>query len=66
MKSMLKFYYGDDNRTGIGISYRQEFDKPSDLIKKRKAVHKEKREEKKEEKGGTPPANAPATTPATK
>ncbi len=56
----------DDNRTGIGISYRQEFDKPSDLIKKRKAVHKEKREEKKEEKGGTPPANAPATTPATK
>ncbi len=26
----------NDNRTGIGISYRQEFDKPSDLFRKKK------------------------------
>ena len=30
------FWERNDNRTGVGISYRQEFDKPSDLFKKKK------------------------------
>jgi len=54
----------DDNRTGIGISYRQEFDKPSDLIKKRKAVRKEKKEKKEDKKNAEDSSTAPATTPA--
>ena len=29
------FWERNDNRTGIGISYRQEFDKPSELFKKK-------------------------------
>jgi hypothetical protein len=45
-------YYNarNNNRTGLGISYRQEFDKPSDLIdnfKKQRAESKKKREGKK-------------------
>jgi hypothetical protein len=41
-------YYNsrNTNRTGVGLSYRQEFDKPSDLLPKKK---KKKKEEKKEE-----------------
>ncbi len=50
----------DDNRTGIGISYRQEFDKPSDLFKKKKAAIKEKKEEKEEKKSTMP---APVVVP---
>ena len=53
----------DDNRTGVGISYRQEFDKPSDLIKQRKAKQNEKKmkkEEKEAEKTGTPVSPPPA------
>ena len=56
----------DDNRTGIGISYRQEFDKPSDLIRKRKAKTKEKKAEKEQKKvdgdnNATPASPVPAT-----
>ncbi|MDB5284477.1 MAG: hypothetical protein JWO06_3552, partial [Bacteroidota bacterium] len=53
--------YRNTNKTGVGISYRQEFDKPSELVEKRKAnkkKHEENKEEKKEEKQnniGTPP-----------
>ncbi|MFN8286369.1 MAG: translocation/assembly module TamB domain-containing protein [Chitinophagales bacterium] len=50
------------NRTGIGLSYSKEFDKPSELFQKRKQKKKEKQLEK-----NTPPANTnekqPAVTP---
>jgi hypothetical protein len=35
------YYARNTNKTGVGISYRQEFDKPSDLFKKKKKIKKE-------------------------
>ncbi len=47
------------NRTGVGITYSKEFDKPSELAPKK---HKPKKKKQAEEVPATP---APATTPAT-
>ncbi len=58
-------YYNsrNSNKTGIGISYRQEFDKPSDLIVKRNRLKAKRQAEKAKETGTPVDTSKPATPP---